>query len=125
MWQGGRLATEMEEWQCSLAVEGAGEAAAAASRVQVGGGGGAHAVRQLLADPAVWAYAGAAALALTGRQLTPTLHLVTSNLALAHAPLALLALGLGLELGPAPLQRQVRSPPRTTPGLPMCVLVGA
>lgn len=35
VWRDGKLEAEMEEWQCALAVEGAGEAAAASSRVQV------------------------------------------------------------------------------------------
>lgn len=38
VWRDGKLEAEMEEWQCALAVEGAGEAATAASRVQVRGG---------------------------------------------------------------------------------------
>jgi hypothetical protein len=106
VWREGKLVGELEEWQCALAVEGANEAAAVARRVQVGGGGLAEAAQQLLADPPTWAYAVAAALALTGQQLTPTLDLVSSQLATAHGPLALLALGLTLELAP-PQQRQV------------------
>lgn len=35
VWRDGKLEADMEEWQCALAVEGAGEAAAAARRVQV------------------------------------------------------------------------------------------
>ena len=74
--------------------------------LQVGGGGMADAVQQLLSDPSTWAFAAAAALAVAGRQLTPTLALLTSQLAVAHGPLALLALGLTLELAP-PQPRQV------------------
>ncbi|KAL4447927.1 hypothetical protein ABPG75_005146 [Micractinium tetrahymenae] len=105
VWREGRLEVEWDEWQCALAVEGASEAAAAARRVQVGGGTPSDALRQLLADPPTWAYAVAAALALTGRGLTPTLDLLTGQLALAHGPLALATLGLTLELG-APPARQ-------------------
>ncbi|PSC73865.1 mitochondrial inner membrane protease ATP23 [Micractinium conductrix] len=105
VWREGRLEVEWDEAQCSLAVEGAGEAAAAAARVAVGGGTPGDALRQLLADPPTWAYAAAAALVLAGRQLTPTLDLATSQLALAHGPLALLAWGLTLEVGP-PQPRQ-------------------
>lgn len=74
--------------------------------LQVGGGGLADAVQQLLSDPSTWAFAAAAALAVAGRQLTPTLSLLTSQLAVAHGPLALLAFGLTLELAP-PQPRQV------------------
>lgn len=109
VWREGRLEIEWDEWQCALAVEGASEAAAAARRVGVGGGTAADALRQLLADPPTWAYAAAAALALTGRGLTPTLGLLTEQLALAHGPLALATLGLTLELGAAPA-RQVQWP---------------
>lgn len=73
----------------------------------MGGGGVADAVQQLLSDPSTWAFAAAAALIVAGRQLTPTLGLLTSQLAVAHGPLALLALGLTLELAP-PQPRQVR-----------------
>ena len=66
----------------------------------------ADALQQLLSDPSTWAFAAAAALAVAGRQLTPTLDLVTRQLAVAHGPLALLVLGLTLELAP-PQPRQV------------------
>lgn len=76
------------------------------SLLQVGGGGLSDAVQHLAAEPPTWAFAAAAALMLTGRQLTPTLDLLTSQLAVAHGPLALVALGLGLDLAP-PQPRQV------------------
>ncbi len=76
---------------------------------QVGGGSLADAAAQLAADPPTWAFLAAAALALTGRHLTPTLDLITASLAPAHAPLALLALGMTLgELTP-PQPRQVHN----------------
>lgn len=106
VWREGKLASETEEWQCALAVEGASEAAAAARRVQVGGGGAADALQALLAEPSTWAYLAAAVLVVAGRTLTPTLDLLTGQLAVAHGPLALLALGLTLELDP-PAPRQV------------------
>ncbi|KAI3427252.1 hypothetical protein D9Q98_007186 [Chlorella vulgaris] len=106
VWRDGKLASELEEWQCALAVEGASEAAAVAARVQVGGGSLPEAAQRLLADPSSWAYLAAAALVLTGRQLTPTLHLATSSLAAAHAPLALLALGMTLDELTAPQPHQ-------------------
>ncbi|GAB4822613.1 hypothetical protein N2152v2_009659 [Parachlorella kessleri] len=107
MWREGRLETPMEERQCSLAVEGSNEAAAAARRVQVGAGGVPAAARALLMEPATWAYVAAGALAVLGRQLTPTLDALTRQLAIAHAPLALLALGLTLDTQP-PQSRQLR-----------------
>ena len=106
VWRDGRLDSEMEEWQCALAVEGASEAAVAARRVPVGGGTAADTLQALLADPATWAYLCAGALVLAGRSLTPTLDLLTSQLAVAHGPLALLALGLTLDIDP-PTPRQV------------------
>jgi hypothetical protein len=109
VWRDGKLASELEEWQCALAVEGASEAAAVAARVQVGGGSLPEAAQRLLADPSSWAYLAAAALVLTGRQLTPTLHLATSSLAAAHAPLALLALGMILDELTAPQPHQVQT----------------
>eukprot|EP00887_Chlorella_sp_A99_P001349 scaffold14.g1349.t1 len=105
VWERGKLAAEMEEWQCALAVEGANEAAAAARRVRVGEGGAAEAAAALAAQPATWAYALAAALVVLGRPLAPTLDLVTSQLAGAHAPLALLVLGLTLDVSLPPLRQ--------------------
>lgn len=104
-WQDGKLQSELEEWQCALAVEGAAEAATAARRIKVGGGW-AEALQQLLAQPAAWAYGLAAVLLVLGKPLTPTLDAVTAQLAGAHAPLALLALGLGLDVA-LPPKRQV------------------
>lgn len=72
MWREGRLEAPMDERSCALAVEGANEAAAAARRVLVGGSSPQAALGQLVSDPALWAYAAAAALALLGRPLTPT-----------------------------------------------------
>ena len=74
----------------------------------MGGGTLGEAFRQLASDPASWAYVAAATLCALGRPLTPTLHALTAPLARAHAPLALLALGLTLDVTRPPI-RQVRA----------------
>lgn len=72
VWREGQLETALEDVQCSLAVEGANEAAAVARRVQVGEGTLGGALGLLLADPTTWAYGAALVLAVLQRPLTPT-----------------------------------------------------
>lgn len=72
MWREGQLEAALEDVQCSLAVEGANEAAAVARRVQVGEGTLGGALGLLLADPTTWAYGAALVLAVLQRPLTPT-----------------------------------------------------
>lgn len=101
VWEGGKLAQPMEEWQCALAVEGANEAAEVAKRVVVGGTAPADALKALASQPAAWAFVAAGVMVAAQASLTPTVQLVTEKLAAAHAPLALLALGMTADLEPA------------------------
>lgn len=98
VWEGGKLAQSMEEWQCALAVEGANEAASVAKRIVVGGGSASAALSRLGSQPATWAIFVAMAMSAAHTSLTPTLQFVVSKLAEAHAPLALVAVGLSLDV---------------------------
>lgn len=97
VWSKGKLDSSLEEWQCILAAEGANEAAKIARRA-VQRSGTAAAVRKLISQPATWAFAASGALMLTQRSLTPTISMISERLAGVHALLALISLGMTMEL---------------------------
>lgn len=109
-WRRGKLDSvpSTEEAVCVLAVEGANEAAAAARRVKVGASDYSEAVRRVLSQPATWAYVLSFVLVVTGvRVRSPSVALLTGQLAGAHAYLSLIAVGMLLDSAP-PSPRQVR-----------------
>ena len=108
LWENGKFVQPIEEVQCALAVEGANEAATVARHVIVGGASWGAAVQRLVMQPGTWACVAAAVMVALGKPLTPSIDAVTGSLAAAHAPLALLAVGLSLNFEPPP-ERQVRT----------------
>ena len=98
IWKSGTLEKQIDESQCALVVANANEAAVVARSVFVGPIGLDHVVLDLLKQPALLAFAVAILLSVLGMPLTPSLDTVSMLLSKAHAPLALLAMGLLLEV---------------------------
>jgi len=106
-WRRGKLDSPTEEQLCVLAVEGANEAAAAARRVKVGASDYSEAIRRVVSQPATWSYIVSFMLMVTGvRVMSPSVGLLTGQLAGVHAYLSLIAAGMLLDTTP-PSPRQV------------------
>lgn len=99
LWKDGKLIKAFDESQCSLVVANANEAALVARRVFVGPIELDEILRSVASQPAVWSFVCSIMLMLTGKTLTPGLDYITMQLSMAHAPLALAALGLLFDTG--------------------------
>lgn len=100
VWEAGRLVKSIDESQCALVVANANEAALVARRVFVGPIGMDEIVRNLISQPVVWACVAAGAMMMLGKTPSPLVEYATVQLSKAHAPLALLSMGMLFETMP-------------------------
>lgn len=106
MWKDGQLEKALDLKYCTIAVEGAAEAAAAAKRVPVGGGQWSDMIQHFATHPPAWAVVAGLAMAWCNQPLPQWLDGVTATLAPANRGLVLLALGASFSATP-PTQAQV------------------
>lgn len=109
VWEAGRLVKSVDESQCALVVANANEAALVARRVFVGPIGMDEILRNLISQPVVWACVAAGVMMVLGKTLSPLAEYATAQLSKAHAPLALLSMGMLFDTMPVET-RQVWDP---------------
>lgn len=102
IWREGKLESSLEELQCVLVVEGANEAAAVARHVDIGSASLTAVIKRGLAAPGVWTLLIALALQYFKFPLPPSIDTITRNIAPAHGPLALISVGLLLDVSQRP-----------------------
>lgn len=108
LWKEGKLVKSIDESQCALVVANANEAATVARRVFVGAIGWDGILRSILTQTVFWSFIIATGLSFNLFRLSPALEYVASEISKAHSPLAMLSLGLMLEIEPIEA-RQVRN----------------